>query len=247
MPFRRFLEVVVVVSLDQIINRESSLCFKKRDSHYVLASHADSLRDSSRVPPPRLLKRAGIYVDQSQRTSRFWKCSLDPEKFCVRSLQGNGFRVIAIIIKEKVEHINFMLWHTCLRLCTEWVRLDFVWLKQFAPVRFDSNRQTYSGVRLGLVSPAHFFFFFWGVGGELFQWRCLVWIIPFLAVLRLTWFKVCFIFQIVETLSTNGRLATYTKTLNQFLLKIIAKSSLKISGFNVMDYFQAFFSLLVLS
>ena len=26
----------------------------------------------------RLLKRARIYVDQSQGTSRFWKCSLDP-------------------------------------------------------------------------------------------------------------------------------------------------------------------------
>ena len=37
----------------------------------------------------------------------------------------------------------------------------------------------------------------------LFQWRRFVWITPFLVVLRLTWFKVCFIFQIVETLSTN--------------------------------------------
>ena len=50
--------------------------------------------------------------------------------------------------------------------------------------------------------------------------------------------------QIVETLSTNGRFATYTKTLNQFLETIIAKSSPKISGLNVMGYFQAFFSLL---
>ena len=35
-----------------------------------------------------------------------------------------------------------------------------------------------------------------------------------------------------------------TKTLNQFLETIIAKSSLKISSLNIMDFFQAFFSLL---
>ena len=79
----------------------------------------------SRVPPhERLLKRAGIYVDQSQRTSKFWKCCLDPEKFCVRSLQENGHRVIAIVIKKKAERINFMLWLRCLRLFTEWVRCN---------------------------------------------------------------------------------------------------------------------------
>ena len=50
--------------------------------------------------------------------------------------------------------------------------------------------------------------------------------------------------QIVETLSTYGRFATYTETLNQFLETVIAKSSPRISGLNVMGYFQALFSLL---
>lgn len=35
-----------------------------------VASPADSLRDSSRAPPP--------HDAQSQRTSRFYKCSLNP-------------------------------------------------------------------------------------------------------------------------------------------------------------------------
>ena len=123
-------------------------CSNVRSLENAIALHTifygnESLRDSSCISPPQASAEIiWIYVDQSQRTFRLWKCSLDPEKFCVRSLQGNGLRVIAIVIKEKVEHIDFMLWCRCLQ------RLDFVWLKQFAPVRFDSNRQTYSDVLL---------------------------------------------------------------------------------------------------
>ena len=71
------------------------------------------------LPHERLLKQAKIYVDQSHWTSRFWKCTLDTAKFCVQSLQENGPRVITIVIKGKVERINFMLWRRCLRLFTE--------------------------------------------------------------------------------------------------------------------------------
>ena len=71
------------------------------------------------LPHKRLLKRAGIYVDQSQRTSRFWKCSLDPRNFRVRLLREDRLHVIAVVIKEKVKHINFMLWLRCRQLYTE--------------------------------------------------------------------------------------------------------------------------------
>ena len=182
----------------------------------------------------RLLKQGGIYVDQSQRTSRFWKCSLDPEKFCVRSQQENGLRVIAIVIKEKVERIDFILWLRYLRLFPEWVLYNSY---DWNILLLCDSIQTYLWRSLGIDIIFTFL-------SALFQRSHFVWITPFLVVLRLTWFKLCFIFQIVKTLSTNDWFATYTKTLNQFLETIIAKGSLKISGLNVMDYFQAFFSLL---
>ena len=47
------------------------------------------------LPFELLLKRAGIYVDQSQRTSRFWTCTLDSEK-TLRQLQEDGLRVLGI-------------------------------------------------------------------------------------------------------------------------------------------------------
>ena len=48
----------------------------------TLASHADVLRGSSRVPAPRTsADLSGKNVDQSQQTSRSGKCTLDLEKF----------------------------------------------------------------------------------------------------------------------------------------------------------------------
>ena len=98
--------------------------------------------------------------------------------------------------------------------------VEFVWLKHVLPC---DSIQTYLWRSLGID-------IIFSILSALFQWSRFVWINPFLVVLRLTWFKVCFIFQIVETLSTNDWFATYTKTLNQFLLKIIAKSSLNRFG-----------------
>ena len=47
-----------------------------------IASHADVLRDSSRVSAPRTsADLSGKNVDQSQQTSRSGKCTLDLEKF----------------------------------------------------------------------------------------------------------------------------------------------------------------------
>ena len=58
-----------------------------------VVSHADTFRASSRAsfPDELLLKRAGSYVDQSQRASRFWKCTLDPEDFAYGHCKKMGF------------------------------------------------------------------------------------------------------------------------------------------------------------
>ena len=88
------------------------------------------------LPHERLLNRAGIYVDQSLRSSRFWKCSLDREKFWVRSWQENCLLAIAVVIKEKVERINFMLWDwfgfTFISALFHWSR--FVWITAYLVV-----------------------------------------------------------------------------------------------------------------
>ena len=113
---------------------------------------------------------------------------------------------------------------------------EYGWIRMVETFSSHTNRfKPICGFRLGMISYLH---------SALFQGIRFVLITPFLEVLGLTWFKVCFIFQIIETLSTNDRFVTHTITVNQFLETIIAKSSLKISGLNVMDYFQAFFSLL---
>ena len=49
---------------------------------FVLASHADVLRGSSRVPAPQTsADLSGKNLDQSQQTSRSGKCTLDLEEF----------------------------------------------------------------------------------------------------------------------------------------------------------------------
>ena len=139
------------------------------------------------LPHERLLKRAGICVDQSLRTSRFWKCSLDREKFCVRSRQGNGPRVIVVVIRESGAYRFHAL--TCMFAALDSMRtVEFVWLQHFALLRFNSNSLWRS---LGIDIMFTFLF-------ALVQWSRFVWITPYHVVLRLTWFKVFFIFQIVH-------------------------------------------------
>ena len=106
--------------------------------------------------------------------------------------------------------------------------VKLLWLKDFAPVRFNSN------LFVAFASDwYHIFISFCPVSVELFRLND-----PISCSLRLTCFKVSFVFQIVAT-RTNDRYSTYTKTLQQFLAAIIAKSSLKISGLNITNYFQA--------
>ena len=100
-----------------------------------------------------------------------------------------------------------MLWLRCLRLFTELVRYNLYGWNCFRAIQANLWHSLGIDIIFTFLSA-------------LFQRSRFVWINPFLVVLRLNWFKVCFIFQIEETLNTNDR-SCNTKTLNQFFETII--------------------------